>query len=161
MAHSNSINQQGKAIMASMDFDYWLCALMTLKPWPVHYFTQPQGKRNHISSPDSFFLVCWSRYVVWLGFCLNMCVISSEPSSHFFFCPKEYKESQVTQTWTEGPDWNRPRVTKTQAWMQSHMSGLTSAIHQWLLTFLLEILVWNQWCRCPESRSQLQSDHTP
>lgn len=49
-----------------------------------------------------------------------MCVISSEPSSHFIFCPKEYKESQVTQTWTEGPDWNRPQVTKTQAWMQSH-----------------------------------------
>lgn len=43
MAHSNSINQQGKAIMASMDLDYWLCALMTLKPWPVHYSTPPQG----------------------------------------------------------------------------------------------------------------------
>lgn len=46
MAPSDSINQQGKSIMASKDFDDWLCALMIWKPLPRHYFTQINGIRD-------------------------------------------------------------------------------------------------------------------
>lgn len=44
MAHSNSINQQARAITASMDFDYWLYALMTSILSPAHYITQLEGR---------------------------------------------------------------------------------------------------------------------
>lgn len=46
MAHSNSIYQQAKAITASMDFDYWLYALMTSNLLRAHfYFTQMVGRK--------------------------------------------------------------------------------------------------------------------
>lgn len=57
MAHSNSINQQAKAITASMDFDYWLYALMTSNPLPAHYFTQLERKNPPFTAINSLLLL--------------------------------------------------------------------------------------------------------
>lgn len=124
MAHSNSINQQAKAITASMDFDYWLYALMTSNPSPADYFTQlERGKKKISVALNSLLLpplfACWSKYVpstsdfvitdrmglrfffrFWLmdeAFCVlpSGALLMREPFYHCISSPEEYKESQV------------------------------------------------------------------
>lgn len=125
MAHSNSINQQAKAITASMDFDYWLYALMTSNPSPADYFTQlERGKKKNIrcskfivtaaficlleqicpvdlrlcdNGPHGVALFFFRFWLMDEAFCVlpSGALLMREPFYHCISSPEEYKESQV------------------------------------------------------------------
>lgn len=118
MAHSNSIYQQAEAITASMDFDYWLYALMTSNLSATRYFTQLEGRKPPFLAMYSLLLLPFHllgrmspvelklcnnglHRVMWLLLMdegsVHLCPASLiwKPSYHCISSPEEYKESQV------------------------------------------------------------------
>lgn len=141
MAHSNSIYQQAKAITASMDFDYWLYALMTSNLSSAHYFTQLEGRKSPSIAKDSLLLVpflCLSKYFLLTSnvmlncmgavrahewgecacvFWLTRANLTREPPC---YCPEKNKESRVSLDIM----WQLKHLTvKDRVWQQTQKEG--------------------------------------